>query len=131
MILYYEYPNIVSILSKKCKISQSVFCCEVKSGCTTVGRRRGLIVNTFQLACFLSVAENLSFARAAEQLHVTQPAVTHQIKVLEQELATDLFHRSTRSVALTRNGQLFLEDARQILELERQAKSRFEGEMER
>ena len=36
-----------------------------------------------QLACFLAVAETLSFARAAEQLHVTQPAVTQQIHSLE------------------------------------------------
>ena len=85
-------------------------------------------MNTFQLACFVAVAHTLSFARAAEQLHVTQPAVTHQIKVLEQELGTALFYRSTRSVALTKNGQLFLEDARQILELEHRAKARFEGE---
>ena len=42
-------------------------------------------MNTFQLTCFLAVAETLSFARAAEQLHVTQPAVTQQIKSLEKE----------------------------------------------
>lgn len=35
-------------------------------------------MNTFQLSCFLEVAENLNFARAAERLHVTQPAVTQQ-----------------------------------------------------
>ena len=43
-------------------------------------------MNTFQLVCFLAVAENLSFARAAEQLHITQPAVTQQIRTLEKEL---------------------------------------------
>ena len=44
------------------------------------------------------------------------------------ELGTALFYRSTRNVALTQNGQLFLEDARQILALEQQAKARFDLE---
>ena len=83
-------------------------------------------MNTFQLACFVAVAETCSFARAGERLHVTQPTVTYQIKMLEQELGTALFYRSTRNVALTQNGQLFLEDARQILALEQQAKARFD-----
>ena len=84
-------------------------------------------MNTFQLICFLTVADTLSFARAAAQLHVTQPAVTHQIKVLEQELGVPLFYRSTRSVILTRDGQSFLEDARRIIAIEHQAKSRFDN----
>ena len=43
-------------------------------------------MNTFQLTCFLTVAETLSFAKAARQLSITQPAVTHQIRSLEEEL---------------------------------------------
>ena len=43
-------------------------------------------MNTVQLSCFLAVVETLNFARAAEQLHVTQPAVTQQIHTLEREL---------------------------------------------
>ena len=43
-------------------------------------------MNTFQLSCFLAVADTLSFARAAERLNITQPAVTHQIRSLETEL---------------------------------------------
>ena len=67
-----------------------------------VARRRGRgAVNTFQLSCFLQVAETLNFARAAEILHVTQPAVTQQIRSLEKELGVPLFHRTTRSVKLT------------------------------
>ena len=58
-------------------------------------------MNTFQLSCFLQVAETLNFARAAEILHVTQPAVTQQIRSLEKELGVPLFHRTTRSVKLT------------------------------
>ena len=44
---------------------------------------------------FLAVAETLSFARAAESLHVTQPAVTQQIHSLEKELNVKLFKRTT------------------------------------
>ena len=61
-------------------------------------------MNTVQLECFLAVADNLSFARAAEQLHITQPAVTHQISSLENELNVKLFRRTTRTVALTNDG---------------------------
>ena len=55
-------------------------------------------MNTTQLECFVTVAENLNFARAAAILHITQPAVTHQIVSLEGELDAKLFIRTTRSV---------------------------------
>ncbi len=64
-------------------------------------------MNTMQLECFLAVADNLSFARAAEQLHVTQPAITHQINSLENELHAKLVRRTTRIVELTPDGQNF------------------------
>lgn len=82
-------------------------------------------MNTFQLECFLAVAENLSFARAAQQLHITQPAVTQQIKALEKELNVKLFARSTRSVKLTREGAVFLYDSRHILSIARRMTDRF------
>ena len=69
-------------------------------------------MNTAQIRCFLAVADTLNFARAAEQLHLTQPAVTHQIQTLEQELGVKLFARTTRTVRLTEEGGLFLADAR-------------------
>lgn len=87
-------------------------------------------MNTFQLACFLNVAETLNFARAAEQLNITQPAVTHQIHSLETELNVKLFHRTTRSVELTQEGNLFLNDAKNILTLSTRAKKRFENPSE-
>ena len=58
-------------------------------------------MNTFQLTCFMTVAETLNFARAAERLNITQPAVTHQIRSLEEELEVKLFKRTTRLVELT------------------------------
>lgn len=81
-------------------------------------------MNTMQLACFLAVAETLNFARAAEQLHVTQPAVTQQIHALEGELNVRLFRRTTRSVELTQEGLLFLGDAKAILEIFERTKKR-------
>ena len=84
-------------------------------------------MNTFQLTCFLAVAENLNFARAAEQLHVTQPAVTQQIHSLEKELNVKLFQRTTRTVRLTEEGRVFLHDARQMVEISARAQKRFES----
>ncbi len=82
-------------------------------------------MNTFQLQCFLAVSNSLSFARAAEQMNVSQPAVTHQIQALENELNTKLFHRSTRMVELTPDGHAFISYAREMVEMEQQAKLRF------
>lgn len=84
-------------------------------------------MNTFQLECFLALARNLNYARTAEQMHVSQPAVTRQIQSLESELGTQLFHRSTRSVSLTDNGRQFIPDAKAIVETTHRAVHRFEG----
>ncbi len=88
-------------------------------------------MNTFQLSCFLTVAETLNFARAAELLNVTQPAVTHQIRSLETELNVKLFVRTTHSVELTHAGHLLVEDARTIVTTSMRAQKRFETMHER
>lgn len=67
------------------------------------------------LKCFVLVAENLSFVRAAEALYISQPAVTKQINSLEEELGTPLFIRSTRHVELTPAGMSFYKDAKEIV----------------
>lgn len=72
-------------------------------------------MNTQQLESFIQVAENLSFARAAETLNITQSAVSRQIHSLEEELGTTLLRRSTRKVSLTPSGTLFLSDAKEIM----------------
>lgn len=82
-------------------------------------------MNIFQLKCFLAVANTLNFARAAEQMNISQPAITHQIKALEEELNTKLFFRSTRLVAITPDGNSFLSDAKNMVAIAEQAKMRF------
>ena len=68
-----------------------------------------------QLAYFDAVARHGSFTKAARRLHVAQPAVSAQIRRLEAELGTTLLERTTRRVALTHAGELFLARARQAL----------------
>ena len=84
-------------------------------------------MNTFQLECFLAVSNTLSFVRAAEQLNISQPAITHQIKTLEDELNTVLFKRSTRFVEITQEGISFIGDAKKIISIALQAKMRYKS----
>lgn len=81
-------------------------------------------MNTVQLECFLAVAEHLNFSKASRVLKITQPAVSHQIQALEEELDVKLFVRTSKSVTLTREGMLFLPDAQLILKTARSAKTR-------
>ncbi len=83
-------------------------------------------MTTMQLDCFLIVAETLNFAAAAEKLNVTQPAVTQQIHALEKELNVKLFNRTTRTVKLTPEGYVFLNDAKSVQHIINHAKKRFE-----
>src|SRR5258708_36713310 len=68
-----------------------------------------------QLRYFCAVAETGSFSRAAEQSHVSQPALSQQIMKLEGELGARLFDRLGRSVRLTDVGKTFLPRARSVL----------------
>jgi DNA-binding transcriptional LysR family regulator len=74
-----------------------------------------------QLAVFAAVAKHLSFARAAEELHLSQPAVSMQIKELEAAVELPLFERAGRSIRLTMPGEYLLVYARRALAIQKEA----------
>jgi len=69
-----------------------------------------------QLRCFVAVATELHFGRAAQLLHMTQSPLSRQIQMLEQQLDVLLFERNSRSVSLTPAGLAFLAEARKLIE---------------
>lgn len=77
-----------------------------------------------QLRYFIAVAEELSFTRAAQRLHLSQPPLSQQIQALEQDLGIRLLERDKRNVTLTAPGRLFLEQARQILTMAEDARTK-------
>lgn len=68
------------------------------------------------LRYFVAVAEEGSITRAAERLHIQQPPLGQQIRDLEYELGVQLFDRRPRQIVLNSTGQLFLEEAREVLD---------------
>ena len=78
------------------------------------------------LRYFVGVGEEQHFGRAAERLHIAQPALSRQIKDLEKEIGFPLFERLPRGVRLSAAGKLFLEDARGILGEVQEARRRAE-----
>jgi DNA-binding transcriptional LysR family regulator len=74
-----------------------------------------------QIEYFVAVAEHGHVGRAAERLRIAQPAVSRQIRRLEDELGADLFVRTPRGMTLSRAGERFLRRARVIMQNVRDA----------
>jgi len=79
-----------------------------------------------QLYYFISVARNRNFTATAAEFFVSQPCISHQIKDLEKELGTELFIRNTRSVELTVEGEIFLQDAKLVVDILEQSKNKLQ-----
>src|SRR5437660_11636485 len=89
-----------------------------------------MLMDTRQLAAFCAVVERKSFSQAAERLGVTQPAVSLQIRSLEQRLGTRLLDRSGRRVEPTEAGLRLYANAQRLLALEEQLVQDVAGDAE-
>src|SRR5690606_35065332 len=76
-----------------------------------------------QIRYFVAVASARSFTRAAEQLHIAQPPLSRQIRLLEGELGVQLLHRDSRPLQMTEAGRVFYEQALQVLHRAEQMKT--------
>ncbi|HEU5141515.1 MAG TPA: LysR family transcriptional regulator [Bacillales bacterium] len=76
-----------------------------------------------QLDVFVTVAEKKNFSRAAEVLHMTQPAVSQYIKQLEREMDTKLLERTNKMVRLTKAGEVVYHHAKEILSLSKRMRT--------
>ena len=63
----------------------------------------------------LALAKEMNFARAAESVHLSQPALSRGIQTLEEELGLRLFDRDNRNVSVTKAGEAFLEHAKRVM----------------
>ena len=88
------------------------------------------MITDFRLKVFRAVAERLSFTRAADELFITQPAVTKHINELEKQLGVPLFVRRRNAVALTPQGELLLGYVRRLLALYAELNDAFAGDGE-
>lgn len=75
-----------------------------------------------QVRYFLAVAEHQSFTRAADALHVSQPALSQQVRLMEESLGVQLFDRSGRTTRLTDSGEVYLQYVRRASQEFREAK---------
>src|SRR6478736_5242564 len=84
-------------------------------------------MNLTQLEGFLGVVREGSLTKAAEKLYLTQPALSFQVKALEEEFGQTLFERDGKQLRLTSAGRVLQERARQILDLVAQTRQDVTG----
>lgn len=73
------------------------------------------MIDLLKIEAFLHVAENLSFSEAARQMHLSQPTISHHVKMLEHEFGVELFDRTGPGLHLTEAGHLLLPWARKLI----------------
>jgi DNA-binding transcriptional LysR family regulator len=95
-------------------------------GSAEAGGERGVDsdLDLRRLRYFVAVAERLHFGQAAAALHITQPALSRQIRQLEHDVGIELFARTSRDVALTSGGEQLLRDGRRLLAAARATQER-------
>ena len=76
--------------------------------------QRGVIMELRLLEYFIAVCEHLHFTKAAEKLRISQPTLSHQIKLLESNVGTPLFERSGKKIFITQAGQILLEHSKKV-----------------
>jgi DNA-binding transcriptional LysR family regulator len=89
--------------------------------CQVRNHRHHTMLESFRLRVFITVAHRLNFSRAADELFLTQPAVTQQVKALEEEIGVPLFDRRGGRITLTSGGKALLPFAETIKQLSDQA----------
>lgn len=77
-----------------------------------------------QLECFVVVAQELHFGHAAERLHLTQPPLSRQIRLLEEQLGVELFVRANNKIRLTSAGRALVDEAHDLLARAQRARER-------
>ncbi len=87
-------------------------------------------MDLWHLRTFLAVAETLNFTRASEELNISQPAVSHQIKMIETQLGDQVFERESKTIRLTPAGKLFAEYANTVVSTTEDLKRRIEEQKE-
>lgn len=81
------------------------------------------MIEISHLRCFIAVAEELHFGRAAARLNMTQPPLSRQIQLLERDMGCKVFQRTSRSVVMTEAGRALLPEARRVLRLVESARN--------